>query len=211
MTRAGSLCSGGSKAANALTAIERLSAENERLRVEHEAYRPEVAAEIAVQLTDDADWPEIARWCGGRLDGETLPSGDYSSWINVGGERAGEGAWITLGHDGVFRVRWSLDGPERADLVAENERLREALRDAAWLARLARGSSWPGEMAQRVEDAADRVTAAASLSETGGEAEQASEREWYCVAQSGGLPFNWCSPDEPIHNAPCGWTGGEGA
>lgn len=108
--------------------IDRLTAENERLRVEHEAYRPEVAAEIAVQLTEDADWPEIAKWCGGRLDGETLPSGDYSSWINVGGERAGEGAWITLGHDRVFRVRWSLDGPERADLVAENERLREAIR-----------------------------------------------------------------------------------
>ena len=55
-------------------------------------------------------------------------------------------------------------------LRAENERLREALRDAVWLARLARGSSWPGEMAQRVEDAAGRVSAAwASLSEAGGE------------------------------------------
>lgn len=29
--------------------------------------------------------------------------------------------------------------------------------DAVWLAQLARGSSWPGEMAQRVEDAARRV------------------------------------------------------
>ena len=60
---------------------------------------------------------------------------------------------------------------ENQRLSAENARLREALREAAWLAKLARGSSWPGEMAQRVEDAADRVMAAASLSETGGEAE----------------------------------------
>ena len=29
--------------------------------------------------------------------------------------------------------------------------------DAAWLARLARGGSWPGEMAERVEQAARRV------------------------------------------------------
>ena len=58
---------------------------------------------------------------------------------------------------------------EAAEARAENARLREALREAAWLAKLARGSSWPGEMAQRVEDAADRVMAAASLSETGGE------------------------------------------
>lgn len=29
--------------------------------------------------------------------------------------------------------------------------------DALWMAKLARGSSWPNEMAQRVDDAADRV------------------------------------------------------
>lgn len=29
--------------------------------------------------------------------------------------------------------------------------------DVAWLAKLARGSSWPGEMAERVEQAANRV------------------------------------------------------
>lgn len=33
----------------------------------------------------------------------------------------------------------------------------EVLRDAVWLAKLARGSSWPGEMAHRVEIAAERV------------------------------------------------------
>lgn len=53
----------------------------------------------------------------------------------------------------------------KAHLAVERdlERLREALTtDATWLARLARGSSWPGEMAQRVEDAADRISALAT-------------------------------------------------
>ena len=49
-------------------------------------------------------------------------------------------------------------------LTAERDRLREASNtlaavraDAMWMARLARGSSWPGEMAHQVETAADRV------------------------------------------------------
>lgn len=49
-------------------------------------------------------------------------------------------------------------------LVAEVERLRKVENDALWLARLACGSSWPMEMAQRVEDAAARVRAAFSSS-----------------------------------------------
>ena len=36
----------------------------------------------------------------------------------------------------------------------------EVTRDAVWLAKLARGSSWPGEMAERVERAAERVIGA---------------------------------------------------
>ena len=36
-------------------------------------------------------------------------------------------------------------------------RVRETAADAVWLAKLARGSSWPGEMADRVHRAADRV------------------------------------------------------
>lgn len=36
----------------------------------------------------------------------------------------------------------------------------EVVRDAVWLAKLARGSSWPGEMAERVESAAERVIGA---------------------------------------------------
>lgn len=42
-------------------------------------------------------------------------------------------------------------------LRAENARLVALLPDAKYLAQLARGSSWPGEMADRVERAADRV------------------------------------------------------
>lgn len=36
----------------------------------------------------------------------------------------------------------------------------EVIRDAVWLAKLARGSSWPGEMAHQVECAAGRVISA---------------------------------------------------
>ena len=36
----------------------------------------------------------------------------------------------------------------------------QVVRDAVWLAKLARGSSWPGEMAELVERAAERVIGA---------------------------------------------------
>ena len=39
--------------------------------------------------------------------------------------------------------------------------------DAVWMAKLARGASWPGEMAQRVQDAADRTIAACDWRENG--------------------------------------------
>ncbi len=53
-------------------------------------------------------------------------------------------------------------------IEAENERLRALLSDAAYLARLARGSSWPWDMAERVERAAERVIAqSASPSQDG--------------------------------------------
>ena len=39
--------------------------------------------------------------------------------------------------------------------------------DAVWMAKLARGASWPGEMAQRVPDAADRTIAACDWRENG--------------------------------------------
>ena len=52
-------------------------------------------------------------------------------------------------------------------LSGEVERLRAVLVDAAYLARLARGSSWPGDMAERVERMAERVIATATLTDTG--------------------------------------------
>ena len=36
----------------------------------------------------------------------------------------------------------------------------DVIRDAVWRAKLARGSSWPGEMAHQVECAAERVISA---------------------------------------------------
>jgi hypothetical protein len=92
-------------------------------------------------------------------------------WMKLGGE-----AWVTVDDDGPT----AMLHPEDIDsfppmveardtidrLTAENERLREAsntlaaLRaDAIWMARLARGSSWPGEMAHQVQQGADRVLA----------------------------------------------------
>ena len=45
-------------------------------------------------------------------------------------------------------------------VVPPDPRLAQIQEDAVWLAKLASGSSWPGEMAHRVQTAADRVIAA---------------------------------------------------
>ena len=45
----------------------------------------------------------------------------------------------------------------------------EMAEDIVWLAKLAQGSSWPGEMADRVQRAADRV-----VSELGSDADRAA-------------------------------------
>ena len=50
---------------------------------------------------------------------------------------------------------------ERRSEHVEHERRRTIMADVAWLARLVRGSSWPGEMAEQVERAAERVIRAA--------------------------------------------------
>jgi hypothetical protein len=44
--------------------------------------------------------------------------------------------------------------PAIADALARDAKVAE---DIVWLAKLAQGSSWPGEMADRVQRAADRV------------------------------------------------------
>ena len=68
---------------------------------------------------------------------------------------------------------WSCDFASEMDLISEAaleirglsrevERLRKIKNDALWLARLASSSSWPVDMAQQVENAAERVKAAFS-------------------------------------------------
>ena len=47
--------------------------------------------------------------------------------------------------------------PSVAEVFARDAKVRELREDVAWLAKLAQGSSWPGEMAHRVQVAADRV------------------------------------------------------
>ena len=50
--------------------------------------------------------------------------------------------------------------PAIADALARDARVAEIARDAVWMAKLASGASWPGEMAHRVQQAADRVISA---------------------------------------------------
>ena len=86
---------------------------------------------------------------------------------------------------------------ENRRLTAERDRLREAANvlaavraDAMWLARLARGSSWPGEMAHRVEVAAERV-----LSLLGESPVPDEPRDERCGGTLGRRPY-WMSPDQ---------------
>lgn len=129
--------------------------------------------------------------------------------------------FTALGEPGPFggsKAANALAEVER--LRAENERLREALREAARLALTVHDlidhwSECPAPPDAGCGECHNYYAAVAalraSLSETGGEAE-APEREWYCEAIAVGLAdAGTCSPERPIHNAPCGWTGGEGA
>ena len=101
--------------------VAKLREDLEMERLMHQAYRAEVVAEIAVQVTEDCDWDELAKWVGGSIGSAQEMSGEYRSWINVPANRthdgkpasAGCGEWITLGHDGKFRVRYAVDPPER--------------------------------------------------------------------------------------------------
>lgn len=112
----------------------------------HKAYRPEVVAEIAVQLSEEADWQQIAAWCGGRLRHSSDPSGEWSAYIDIPADRSAtgraecacQGMWITLGHDGKFRCRAEIDQPTPTapDTVtvprAEFEALEKARTAAFW-------------------------------------------------------------------------------
>lgn len=55
------------------------------------------------------------------------------------------------------RVESVLSVPSVAEVFARDAKVRELREDVTWLAKLAQGSSWPGEMAHRVQRAADRV------------------------------------------------------
>lgn len=102
---------------------------------------------------------------------------------------------------------WSQSETAPTPRPPDVDQLRSALRDIAAIAD--RAKAWNIKARQDVLD-----ICAASLSETGGEAgeHEAPECEWYCDAVAVGLESvaGTCSPDRPIHNAPCGWTGGEG-
>lgn len=98
------------------TAIERVLTEQRDMDYDmHLAYRPEVVAEIAVRLDEEHDWEATAKWCGGTLrNAEVADSGEYESYIDIPGVGAAwQGSWITLDHDGRFRIRTEVDGPER--------------------------------------------------------------------------------------------------
>jgi len=107
--------------------VAALREELENQRLMHKAYRPEVVAEIAVQLTEDADWQEIATWCGGTLRHSSDSSGEVTTYLDLPGVGSVcQGMWITLDHDGRFRARAEIAAPspdveraERTDTVAD--------------------------------------------------------------------------------------------
>jgi len=87
-------------------------------RAMHEAYRPEVVAEVAVHLGDDTDWDAIAAWCGGTIGSTQDPSGEYTPGLTIPGVgEACEGMWIVQRHDLTFAIRAELTGPS-AESVA---------------------------------------------------------------------------------------------
>lgn len=69
--------------------------------------QPEVTCEVAMILSEDADWEAVAAWCGGKVcsgpDG--TDSGEWIGWVELpDGQTVGEGGWISVGLDGVFRT-----------------------------------------------------------------------------------------------------------
>jgi len=78
----------------------------------HRAYRPEVVAEVAVHLGSHEDWDEIVRWCGGRIETNQDPSGEYVSCLVLpNGEAGSEQSWLVLTHDGEFHIRAEVQAP----------------------------------------------------------------------------------------------------
>jgi len=67
----------------------------------------------AVQLTEDADWPAIATWCGGEI--ENIGSDQVIRDIGPAGISAYEGWWIIGGVTGQF---FAVDEDDFAELYA---------------------------------------------------------------------------------------------
>jgi hypothetical protein len=86
----------------------------------HEAYRPEVVAEVAVHLSEDTDWEAVAAWCGGTIrTGSSTPSGEYESTIDIPGVgTTWQGAWIVQRHDLSFAIRAEVAGPSEESVMA---------------------------------------------------------------------------------------------
>ena len=70
-------------------------------------YRKKPVVIEARQLTEDADWHDIAEWCAGTLvNREEADTGDYCTelviWTLEGTMRADAGDWIIRGVKGEF-------------------------------------------------------------------------------------------------------------
>lgn len=84
----------------------------------HYAFRPEVVAEVAVQLTGEADWEALAEMVDGWLNTGADLSGEYHSVIEVpGAGAAGEGEWIIKRHDGSWAVRHHIEEPSEDSIA----------------------------------------------------------------------------------------------
>lgn len=85
----------------------------------HEAYRPEVVAEVAVHLCEEADWEAVAEWCSGTIATGQEPSGEYVSELHIPGVgTAWQGAWIVQRHDLSFDIRAEVAGPSEESVTA---------------------------------------------------------------------------------------------
>ena len=116
---------------------EQVRAEQREIDLEmHHAYRPEVVAEVAVYLGDDADWDGIAAWCGGDIETGRDVNDEYYSWIVIPGfGPVHQGQWLVKHHDGSWSVRAEVEAPSEqslATLRAEGERVAaERIAEAA--------------------------------------------------------------------------------
>lgn len=107
-------------------------------------------------MTRPGGWVEGIGWVALLCD---LAEGDQYDWCEHAAVR--DAGTVPL-RTPIVVTRWA-DGttPTPSSVTdeeaAERRVSEQVAADAVWMAKLARGSSWPGEMAQRVDDAAARV------------------------------------------------------